>query len=206
MTEAYPLSWPIGWPRTSSPERSRFGDWNNKPSIARATHKLLSELRLLNKGQHSEIIISTNLRLKNDGLPYSVQRDPDDRGAAVYFKRNGEDMVIACDSYEKVGCNLWAMAKTVEAMRGIDRWGCSELLNRAFTGFKALPENASLSNNWWTILEIAEGTVSLEDIKAAYRKKVKEFHPDNLETGDSDKFREVQEAYNKAIHKYPSNF
>ena len=192
MVEAYPLSWPAGWPRTQYPERSRFGSYYDKPSVDKATRKLQDEIRMLGG---KDLIISTNLVLRNDGLPRSSQRSPDDRGAAVYFKWKDEPMVIACDSYDKIGCNLWAMAKTIEAMRGIDRWGCSELLNRAFTGFKALPYEGTSGQSWWDILEI-DKEASDEDIKAAYRAKIKENHPDL--GGDQEKFERIQKAYQQA--------
>lgn len=193
MIDAYPLSWPLGWKRTQLPERSRFGSYNNKPSIDRATRQLQDELRMLGA---TDLIISTNLVLRNDGLPYSRQRLPDDRGAAVYFKWNGQSMVIACDSYDQVGCNLWAMAKTIEAMRGIDRWGCSDLLNRAFTGFKALPYEGTSGESWWEVLGISRDA-SQEEIRSAYRKKIKEAHPDL--GGDRALFEKIEKAYQQAI-------
>lgn len=38
-------------------------------------------------------------------------------------------------------------------------------------------------------------TASKDEIKSAYRKLAKKFHPDNKETGNEVKFKEVQEAY-----------
>ncbi len=38
-------------------------------------------------------------------------------------------------------------------------------------------------------------TASKDEIKSAYRKLAKKFHPDNKETGNEAKFKEVQEAY-----------
>ena len=34
-----------------------------------------------------------------------------------------------------------------------------------------------------------------DEIKSAYRKLAKTYHPDNKETGNADKFKEIQEAY-----------
>ena len=38
-------------------------------------------------------------------------------------------------------------------------------------------------------------SASKDEIKSAYRKLAKKYHPDNKETGDAEKFKEVQEAY-----------
>lgn len=50
--------------------------------------------------------------------------------------------VIACDLYKTVGWNLAAIAFTLKALRQIDRYGTSSLLERSFKGFMALAANA----------------------------------------------------------------
>jgi hypothetical protein len=44
---------------------------------------LLNEIKLLG-GRLP--VISTNVRLRRDGLPYANDHVPDDKGAAVYFQ------------------------------------------------------------------------------------------------------------------------
>ena len=46
----------------------------------------------------------------------------------------------------------------------------------------------------YEVLGVNKGA-SKDEIKSAYRKLAKKYHPDNKETGDEAKFKEVQEAY-----------
>jgi hypothetical protein len=49
--------------------------------------------------------------------------------------------VIACDAFKTVANNMAAIVGTIQAIRKIERCGTSALLERAFKGFSALPEN-----------------------------------------------------------------
>ena len=184
--DAFPLCWPVGFARTKEPQWSRF-----KITLYKAFRALEDELRKLGA---KNIIISTDVPLRKDGAPYSNYR-LDDNGVAVYFDLLGESNVLCCDKWKKVEENMYAIAKTVEAMRGIDRWGVSDMLKRMFIGFQALPEFAGgLTSSWYDILGVPD-TASKDDIKAAYREKAKILHPDNQETGDEEKFKELAKAY-----------
>lgn len=168
MIEAYPLQWPVGYPRSKSKEWSRF-----KCSFTSARDGILHEIRLL---EGTRPVISTNIPLRKDGIPYSGFAQPKDTGVAIYFLLNGRDMVLACDRWIKIEDNLRAVEKAIEAMRGLDRWGVSDMLNRAFQGFTALPapEDHKL---WWTVLGCS-ATTSQSECEARYRAKAKNMHPD----------------------------
>ena len=45
-------------------------------------------------------------------------------------------------------------------------------------------------------------SASKDEIKSAYRKLAKKYHPDNKETGDEAKFKEIQEAYDIIKNTY----
>ncbi len=188
---AYPLHWPEGMARTSKPKQSRFNT-----TFGKSRGYLLSELTRLGARYHT---VSTNVNLRRDGLPYAGQSEPNDKGVAVYFELNGKPMCFACDRWDKMGCNIHAVAKSIEAMRGLDRWGCSEILNRAFDGFLMLPSNAESQPSWCKVLDVSPDDPH-EKIKTNYRLLAKEHHPD--QGGSAIKFREVQEAwsdYQKAV-------
>lgn len=216
VTTAHPLSWPNGWKRTpaNSRQRAKFSRqqtghsnrldgttyrWNRQRelTVADAIDRVLSELRTFGVSR-DDIIISTNIQLRNDGLPRSGQREPDDPGAAVYWRRNANESqrCMAIDQYTRLADNLAAIAATLNAMRSIERHGGAEILDRAFEGFAALPPaGGSSAVSWWTVLGVNQ-MEKPEIIKAAYRYWAKLHHPDN--GGDAEKFIVVQKAYEEA--------
>jgi len=54
--------------------------------------------------------------------------------------------VIACDAFKTVAHNMAAIVGTIQAIRKIERCGTSALLERAFKGFAALPQEAGHVN------------------------------------------------------------
>lgn len=138
MTGAYPLRWPAGWPRSSSRRPAAF---ERSRTLAQARTFLLAELRLANASPLS-ICISTNVPLRADGLPRSGEAQPADRGVAVYFTRQGVELVTACDRWDRVEDNLYAIAKDINAVRARQRWGVSSI-ERALAGHHMLPASKS---------------------------------------------------------------
>jgi hypothetical protein len=194
IKQAYPLSWPLGWRRTAVRRRSRFGTYNKKPTVAAAVDELMLELDRM--GAY-DVVVSTNLVLRIVGLPRSGQAEPKDPGAAVYFKRDGTDHVLPCDTFDKVGCNLYALARTVSALRQMERDGCAQIVGQAFTGFKALPPDTKAARADWQGVLGVQVSDGYDKIRARYLELVKRYHPDNAETGDAAEFMRVKAAWDE---------
>jgi hypothetical protein len=195
--EAYPLTWPTGWKRTNYRTGSKF-----KTSFTRARDLVFDELRRMGA---TKPILSTNLTLRRDGLPLANQRNPSDPGVAVYFqyKPSGapynaqpKTMVLACDSYLKIEENIYAIAKTIEALRGIERWGASDMMERAFTGFAAL--SSSSERHWRVVLGIADSsTLTAQVIDEHFRVRAPYCHPDT--GGSHEAMTELNRARREAL-------
>jgi hypothetical protein len=168
--QAYPLQWPVGWKRSATNLRATNGSW--KGSVDKYRRELLDELRRLNA---SDVIISTNIPLRKDGMFYADWRMPADPGVAVYFKRKGKPVCFACDKYSRIEWNVHAIGLTIQAMRQIERCGASDMMDRAFTGFAALPETTERP---WRVVFDFEGTPSLPRVEQRFRELAILRHPD----------------------------
>ena len=174
---AYPLHWPQGWPRTKSKARARFD-----VSFAAARDGLVIELQRMGARY---ILLSSNIELRRDGLPYAATKEPADAGVSVYFQWKGKQMTFACDRWDRVRDNVRAIGKTIEALRGIDRWGASDMMERAFSAFEALPApGVPVVEKWWQTLGVSPDADAAA-INAAYRDKARRAHPDMGGTDDA---------------------
>jgi hypothetical protein len=186
MIESYPLYWPEGWKRTEHwrRERSKF-----KTGFGAARNFVFDEIRRMGGTKQ---ILSTNVPLRNDGLPRANTPPTDgETGVAVYFTYRKKDMVFACDKYFSVADNIYAIALTIEALRGIERWGASDMLERAFRGFAALPEKAS--SPWRDVLGFGhDAEITGDALDSKFRQLVQLHHPDK--GGDPEKFQSIIEA------------
>lgn len=131
----FPLSWPEGVARTKHRGRSAF-DLGRGFNAAR--DGALYQLDLMRGVSH--VVITSNLPTNTRGLPHSSsQGHIADPGIAVWWVRKGKEHVIACDRWLSTTENMRAIEKSLEALRGLDRWGANEIVDRAFAGFAALP-------------------------------------------------------------------
>lgn len=185
----YPLDWPLGWKRTPSHQRRpalfrrhvQASAGNGSPyrrlerlSVGDGLDRLLGELRRLGA---SRVIVSSNLRVRSDGLPYAQQaKRLDDPGVAVYFQLKRQSLALACDKWTSAAENMAAIAGHIEAIRAQDRYGVGSL-EQAFAGYKALP--ADTAADWRKVFGFpADSRPTLDQVDSAFKAAARQRHPD----------------------------
>ena len=128
MTQAHPLTWPEGWPRTPAHKqergtqfRQRDMGWSKPVTFATARDKLYDELQRLGA---THPVVSTNHPLDRYGVPTESKRSVADEGVAIYFQLNGKPMAMACDRFDNAAANMRSLVGlAIEAMRQLERHG-----------------------------------------------------------------------------------
>lgn len=171
ISNAFPLDWPKEKPRTPPGKRktARF-----QLTMAGARDDTLKELRLMGA---SYCVISSNLSVKRDGLPYANQPTKiPDPGVALYFHIKDQHYVMACDCWNKVEDNMRAIGLSVAALRGLERWGSAEMMRQAFSGFQytALPP---AGDDWRAVF--GQQLKTLDHVKLKFRELAMKAHPDH---------------------------
>ncbi len=189
MTTAYPLAWPKGWPRTEASKRERWPA-PKPPPLQTALDEMKKELRLLGV---EHVTLSSNVTLGAEA--------PADPGVVAYGVYDKQEIAIPCDRWNTVGGNLRAIAKTIEAMRGMQRWGAKHMIRAMFHGFVALPAAGPGQQHWREVLGIAAGTkVDATLIEHRRRALAMQHHPDRP-GGSQEAMAKINAAADEALRE-----
>jgi hypothetical protein len=174
---AHPLQWPPGWPKTA-PKEKQQGVF--KSTISSALTLLRTEI---SRFGGTNVVLSSNFTLGNES--------PKETGVVAYFLLDGQQMAIPCDRWYKIEHNIQAIALTIEAIRGMDRWGAKNMIKAVLQGFLALPERSTVPD-WWDVLECRRDS-PLDVVRAQYKRLAHDHHPDH--GGSAGKMSEVNAAW-----------
>lgn len=196
MKFSTPLQWPESYARAKFAEsRAPY-----KVSGSVALGDLERELHLLLRGDYAKARITANIPVNSQGRFYGEDlarktAPKGGAGVAVYWVRKGIEQVIACDRYDAVGNNIRALGLCIQGMRQMERSGATQVLERVFTGFAALPSGGPSSGPsapppppkpWWEVLgwqtdPLAGGmapALVLVAAEACFKSLAKDAHPD----------------------------
>ncbi len=192
----YPLTWPQGWKRAETRNASRFGtkDGGATKALTLATGLRRLTLELARLGAE-DVIISTDVPVRRDGMPYASAAQPEDPGCAVYFTLRRRPHCLACDAYTKLADNMAAIAGHIDALRAIGRYGVGTI-EQAFAGYTALPARMSDETDWRAVLRIGPSATRIE-AEAQYKARMRTRHRD-AQDGSEAAMLQLNQAIAKA--------
>lgn len=188
---------PAVWPGKATPmyqrKRPQF-----KTIWSRALDLLEREIHMLS-GKNVEIAVDVDERhLRNDGQLRADAR-PRTPAVIVSFDARKERLAFPCDTFTFWQENVDAIARALEALRMVDRYGVQT--GKQYTGFKAIPASTEATFTTQAAAEFIQGLTSVnvfeimrvrDSAKSALRIAAAKAHPDS--GGSSDQFNRVQLA------------
>lgn len=131
--------------------------------------------------------------VRRDGWPRADAAKPPHPGVVLTFQTWRGEQFYPCDEFETWQANLHAIAKTLEALRDVDRWGATK--GRQYQGMaKALPAGDGQGSREQAeqLIRRLAGTPN-GSVKETYRIAVRRCSPDV--GGDEATFRQLKDAY-----------
>ena len=122
---------------------------------------------------------------------------PSRPGIILSFDSKNGPMMFPCDTFDKWGDNLRAIALALEALRKVDRYGVTSRAEQ-YTGFKALPQPETIERSIPTVEAAMKFLRSLVTMSAGMpwadvvRRAQFITHPDR--GGDPDDFKRVMRS------------
>ena len=185
------LDWPEEFPRTPPHERTSYpGGFSVTRS--QAFQNVLDELATWDGVTDVQLESGAEHQKRNPNKPYA-NASFDDPGIVVYFTKDGEQMAAACDQWDNPRDNAQDLYHYLHETRMQEKRGTVtaeseyEKLRLPSAG-----EETVATASPYAVLEVPPDS-SEDEIREAYRFRVKEAHPDN--GGSEEEFRRVKQAY-----------
>lgn len=205
--EAWPGKMTRDAERQFSPfRRSSMSNGYHRDEVPLGDTLQLLERELKALGCRDEAVLQVAVRERDIRLDGGIRADakPEHPGVILNFKSRHGELSYACDTFRSWTSNLRAIAKGLEALRLVDRYGVGN--GAQYTGYRALgagtpmPAASEMSveqaarfiaDHAWPDAEVDEQEV-IDDLDAAYKLAAKQLHPDA--GGNDADFQRLQEA------------
>jgi hypothetical protein len=178
-----PISeWPQGMPE--HPTHSPF-----KANYSQSEDLLLRELAHLNA---KNVVLEIDVRSQDLRLDGTLRANAKSQGRRVvlYADTVHGPLMMPCGTYTSWQDNIRAIALSLEALRKVDRYGCS-VRGEQYRGWTAIPASTSMTTKveaaWRLLIDIATGEPDYEmarehrtraNLDLYYREAAKVAHPD----------------------------
>ena len=140
----------------------------------------------------------SKIGITSEFIDLDLPRNPfkRDEPAQIGWRANGQDYYYSCSSQERYVDNLGVVGNVIHqevyAIRnGLKSFG--QVMNQFRIGYNG--KNIDTIKSPREILGIGHAIKDKDYITFIYKRKAKEFHPDNKENGDENKFKDIHKAY-----------
>lgn len=189
------ISWPPTFPRTDPADRTP----NNRfeATLRESIDDLADELERVGADDW-RLETGAEHQHQNPKYPYA-NASPDDPGAVVRWTMDGDQYAAACDAYTSLRDNIRSLYLYIREKRKMESrpvtTGESEFANARLP---PADEPVAAEPPAHVVLGVSPDA-SPSEIRAAYRERVLEDHPDN--GGSETEFKRVEQAKEELLEK-----
>ena len=186
------LDWPEEFPRTDAEERSSYPG-GFRVTRSTAFQNILDELRTWEGVTDVQLDSGAEHQKQNPNKPYA-RSSFDDSGVVVRFTKDGEQMAAACDRWDNPRDNGQDLYHYLHETRMQEQRGTvtAESEYRKLRLPSGDEEAVAAKPSAHRLLGV-EHDASDAEVRAAYRERVKETHPDL--GGSAEALERVRDAY-----------
>lgn len=182
------LDWPPEFDRTPTHERTAYPG-GFRVTRAEAFGNALDELRRWDAVTDVQLDSGAEHQKQNPNKPYA-RASFDDPGVVVRFSKDGDDMAAACDRWDNPRDNAQDLFHYLHETRMQEQRG-TVTAESEYSKLRLPSGRDSPDEPPHEVLDVAPDA-SPDAVRAAYREKVKEVHPDH--DGSAEELRRVHEA------------
>jgi len=185
------LDWPAEFERTPADERTSYPG-GFRVTRSQAFENILDELATWDGVTDVQLDSGAEHQQRNPNKPYA-NSSFEDPGVVVRFNKDGEDMAAACDRWNSPRDNAQDLYHYLHETRMQEQRGTVT----AESEYEKLrlpsgDEDATVAEPPAHRVLGVEPDASPAEVKAAYRERLKEVHPDH--GGSEEAFKRVQRA------------
>lgn len=190
------VDWPPEFERTPPSERTSYPG-GFRVTRAAAFDNILTELRKWDGVTDVQLDSGAEHQKRNPNKPYA-RASFEDPGVVVRFTKDGDPMAAACDRWDNPRDNAQDLYHYLHETRMQEQRG-TVTAQSEYEKLRLPSGDAEPAQPPAHIVLGVERDASRQDIRRAYRKRVKEVHPDR--GGDVDAFQRVRQAKERMLEE-----
>lgn len=176
---SHPLHWPNNYPRTPQWDKGTNSSFKAGMAMSEAMMFLKEELQAINPQTATLLTDYENLE-----TPRLMRKVGNDQGVVLKLRIDNKQYELACDRWQKLEHNIYALHLALRSLRSIVEWGVGSFA-QAFGGYAvggaaamaagahAAGGDGGMQLEEWRLTLGLGPSATLEDASAVYRRRAK---------------------------------